>query len=226
MISHNVVSKTLIVISLLLFSCSSQTKTSNHGSSVHYLNPKYADHKITDVSLGIVFQDFKLDTINIEDKDPEFIRRYFFAKDFLEQLPKGIVLFSNFSKVDWIYFDYQIDQEPIENKFIIEDGKEVYVYLPYTIETLSIQNNYDYLMFFQSISISEIEPFKDDKNPKYKTKITAQYQIWDNKTLDLMATNEVEVKSEFDKMPERWPYKNVLIKFSALIIDDLPMFKK
>lgn len=82
MISYNVVSKTLIVISLLLFSCSSLTNTSNHGSSVHYLNSKYADHKITDVSLEIVFQDFKLDTINIEDKDPEFIRRYFLQKIF------------------------------------------------------------------------------------------------------------------------------------------------
>jgi hypothetical protein len=196
------------------------------GSTVHYLNPKYTDYKIADVSLGIVFQDFKLDTINIEDKDPEFIRRYFFAKDFLEQLPKGIVFFSNFNKVEWIYYNFEIDQELVENKFIIENGEEVYLYLPYTFEELSVQNNYDYLMCFQTITVSETEPLKDGKIQKFKTNITAQYQIWDNRNLDLIAINDVEVTSEFDKMPERWPYKNALMKFSAMIIDELPMFKK
>lgn len=226
MISKNKVSTTLVVFILFAISCSSIKETSNLSSKACYLNPKYADVKYTDVSLGIFLQDLRLDTINIEDKDAEFLRRYFFAKELIEQLPKGIKYFSTFNKIEWIYYSYEIDQEIVENKFAIENGEEIIVYLPYSLKAISSRYKYDYLIYFRNITIYESEPLEDGKDKKFKTNIIVEYQLWDNRNLDLIATNEIKVTSAFDNLTEIWPYKNALMKLSYMIIDDLPLFKK
>ncbi|MFZ1520263.1 MAG: hypothetical protein WAU11_15910 [Ignavibacteriaceae bacterium] len=226
MISKNKVSTTLVVFILFAISCSSIKETSNLSSKACYLNPKYADVKYTDVSLGIFLQDLRLDTINIEDKDAEFLRRYFFAKELIEQLPKGIKYFSRFNKIEWIYYSYEIDQEIVENKFAIENGEEIIVYLPYSLKAISSRYKYDYLIYFRNITIYESEPLEDGKDKKFKTNIIVEYQLWDNRNLDLIATNEIKVTSAFDNLTEIWPYKNALMKLSYMIIDDLPLFKK
>jgi len=226
MISKNKVSTTLVVFILFAISCSSIKETSNLSSKACYLNPKYADVKYTDVSLGIFLQDLRLDTINIEDKDAEFLRRYFFAKELIEQLPKGIKYFSRFNKIEWIYYSYEIDQEIVENKFAIENGEEIIVYLPYSLKVISSRYKYDYLIYFRNITIYESEPLEDGKDKKFKTNIIVEYQLWDNRNLDLIATNEIKVTSAFDNLTEIWPYKNALMKLSYMIIDDLPLFKK
>lgn len=226
MISKNKVSTTLVVFILFAISCSSIKETSNLSSKACYLNPKYADVKYTDVSLGIFLQDLRLDTINIEDKDAEFLRRYFFAKELIEQLPKGIKYFSRFNKIEWIYYSYEIDQEIVENKFAIENGEEIIIYLPYSLKAISFRYKYDYLIYFRNITIYESEPLEDGKDKKFKTNIIVEYQLWDNRNLDLIATNEIKVTSAFDNLTEIWPYKNALMKLSYMIIDDLPLFKK
>ena len=98
------------------------------------------------------------------------------------------------------------------------------------MEHLKKENNFDYLMYFESLTIYQRDNSKKSDlksgDKKYNIALTAKYIIWDNQNLTLVTRNQIYITSEFDNLFERWSFKNTIMKLSSMIIDDLPIFKR
>lgn len=220
----------IVMISLLLLSCATQNKSMDENDKELYLNSDYEVEKRSNFSLGVIIQDVGLDTINVNNLPDESKPMYYFGKSFREQFPAGMKYFSKFDPVEWIYYDPYLLEESLDYKYLNDQGEERYLTLPYTMEQFREKYKLDFLMFIKYLSVLRIDPEQSqdiyENNKKYKTKIVIDYYLWDNRTLDLISINNTSANSEFDKLKNQWPYKNVIYKLAAQIIEELPMFKK
>ena len=215
-----------LILGLIQLSCSTGKEINND----FYLNKEFIGKEFNNVSLGVLTEDIDPDTIKIQDIQAEFLSRFYFLKDFREQFPIGISYFSNFDNVQWVFYNSSDYDNSKQYGYIDEEGVEKYFDLPNSVKNLDDENNFDFLMYYESISIYQTDDSKIDniksENKKYKTVLTAKYVVWDNKNLVLITKNQIELTNEFENLTERWPFKNTIMKMAALIIDELPMFKK
>lgn len=215
-----------LILGLIHLSCSTR-KIINED---YYLNQEFKGKDLNNISLGVLTEDINPDTISIKDIQPEFLSRLYFLKDFREQFPLGITYFSNFNNVQWIFYNTTDFDDSEQYSYINENGIEKYFDLPNSMERLRNENNFDYLMYFETITIYQTDNSKEielkSKDKKYKTVLKAEYVIWDNKNLALITKNQIDITSEFNIQTEHWPFKNIIMKLTSMIIDELPMFKK
>lgn len=218
----------LIVISFLFVSCSSKVTKLQHVQSDTYLSPKYEDESFTNVSMAICYPklDFNIpperaDTTHIQNMK-EFDEA--FKKYFLE----AIKTFSSISEPDWIFFkpDYDMHKDFTEYWTKTKDGSDFYVIIDSTLAFFRKQSNSDFLMTFEMISYRKIPADSTDLNSKYASVIDLNYLIWERHTGDLIAKEKVTAKTEFDRLPGKWPYRSAIMKSAALIFEKLPMFQK
>jgi hypothetical protein len=216
----------VLIIAIIHLSCS----TGKIIDEDYYLNQELIGKELNNISLGVLTEDINPDTINIKEIQPEFLSRFYFLKDFREQFPVGLSYFSNFDNVQWVFYNPTNFNDSEQYSYIDENGIEKYFDLPISMERLRNENNFDYMMYFETITIYQTDNSKNtdlkSEKKKYKTLLEAEYVIWDNKNLALVTKNKIYITSEFDNRTEQWPFKNTILKLSAMIIDDLPMFKK
>lgn len=215
-----------LILGLVLLSCS----TGNIISEDYYLNQEYNSKALNNISLGVLAEDIDPDTINIKDIQLDFQSRFYFLKDFRKQFPLGLTYFSNFVNVQWVLYNPADFNNYEQYSYIDENGIEKYYDLPKSMERLRNENNFDYLMYFETITIYQTDNSDhielNSKDKKYRTVLNAKYVIWDNKNLILVTKNHKIITSEFDNQMEHWPFKNTIMKLAAMIIEDLPIFQK
>ena len=231
--SQNIFNVNLILaaIALISFSCSSYKEINKTSSqNINYLNTRLLNEKYNNVSLGILLPDVGLDTINVDTLLPETKQLYFFDKSLIKQFPIGLTYFANFSKVEWIYYNPSLVDEYVEKHYKNDSGEEGFFMLPFSSQLLMEETKYDFLMHITAITAIQINPEQtpstNENGQKYKTQIIAQYCILNRRSLGIITINKISIISEFEKLPEQWPYKNAVMKLAASIIEDLPMFKK
>jgi hypothetical protein len=216
----------ILILGLIHLSCS----TGNIINDDYYLNQEFKGKELNNISLGVLAEDIDPDTINIIDIQPEFLSRFYFLKDFREQFPIGLTYFSNFDNVQWVLYNSTNFNDSKQYSYIDENGIEKYFDLPNSMERLRNENNFDYMMYFETITIYQTDNSDkielNLKDKKYRTVLNAKYVIWDNKNLVLVTKNHIIITSEFNNQIEHWPFKNAIMKLAAMIIDDLPMFQK
>ena len=215
-----------LILGLIQLSCS----TGKEINEDYYLNKEFIGKEFNNVSLGVLTEDIDPDTINYHDIQTEYLSRFYFLKDFREQFPVGMTYYSNFDNVQWVFYNPMDFNNSKEYSYLDEKGIEKYFDLPNSMEHLKKENNFDYLMYFESLTIYQRDNSKKSDlksgDKKYNIALTAKYIIWDNQNLTLVTRNQIYITSEFDNLFERWSFKNTIMKLSSMIIDDLPMFKR
>lgn len=215
-----------LILGLVHLSCS----TGNIISEDYYLNQEFNSKALNNISLGVLAEDIDPDTINIKDIQLDFQSRFYFLKDFRKQFPLGLTYFSNFINVQWVLYNPADFNNYEQYSYIDENGIEKYYDLPKSMERLRNENNFDYLMYFETITIYQTDNSDhielNSKDKKYRTVLNAKYVIWDNKNLILVTKNHKIITSEFDNQMEHWPFENTIMKLAAMIIEDLPIFQK
>lgn len=218
----------IIIIALFPESYSTKVSKLPYQQPSSFLSPKYEDESFENVSMDICYPilDFNIppegaDTVHIQNFK-EFDTA--FKKYFLD----GIKMFSSINKTSWLFYKpiTDINHEIIEYRTKTKDGSDFYVFLDSSTVFCRNQSNSDFLMMFQMIYTGKIPA--DSTNPKSKnaTIIDIQYLIWNRGTGDLVATDKVNAKMEFDRLVGHWPYRGAIMKTAALIFEKLPMFSK
>lgn len=220
----------ITIVSLTLGFVHISCSTGNIINEDYYLNQEFKGKELNNVSLGVLTEDVDPDTMNIKNIPPEFLSRFYFLKDFRKQFPIGLTYFSNFVNIQWVLYNPADFNNYEQYIYIDENGIEKYYDLPKSMERLRNENNFDYLMYFETITINQTDNSDrielNSKDKKYRTVLNAKYVIWDNNNLILVTKNHKVITSEFDNQMEHWPFKNLIMKLAAMIIEDLPMFQK
>jgi len=222
----------ILILSILLGSCSSKVVKLQRVQPESYLSPKYEDQSFKNVSMDICYPILDFD-IPPEGADTAHIRNMKeFDEAFRQYFPDGIKAFSSVTQTGWIFYDlnYPSDSlefiEPIEYLFKKKDSLEFYVYLTDSLSVLQMQSNADFLFILHMGSVILNPPDSSNPKSKYSTMLDHEYSIWDRKSGDLVAMDKVSAKMEFDRLSGSWPYRGAVMKTTALIFEKLPMFEK
>jgi hypothetical protein len=209
-----------ILFSVILFiSCASVPKSDFQN---HYYAADYEAKSFEDVSMDICYPNVKYDYNSGLDSTTVSMQ-IDFDKTFKKYFPEGIKMFSTVNKTGWLYYDTNFSDEPILYDSISNDGRYVYTLSPPdSLTFFQKQSDSDFLLLVQSMMFTGN---KIDDN-KYESMVTINYSLWNNKSLDVVAIDELTTRMSFNKLGSKWPYRGVIMKLAYEIFERLPMFSK
>ena len=147
-------------------------------------------------------------------------------QSFHANFPIGIKLFSTVIKTGWIFFDNNLGTNSIDYKINIKDGESLTSYLPDSLSVFQKQSKSDFLLMIFNLGITEVSPDPKKTNKSYTTSIQLEYLIWNTKNGDLIAKDHIRTDMSFERLPNKWPYKDAFIKTAVEIFNRLPMFSR
>ena len=215
----------ILIIAILFVSCSKEITKHSRQIPDGYLSPKYEDESFENVSMDICYPypqyEFfpGADSVHIRTlaEFDEVFRNYF---------PEGIKLFSTITKVGWVFYEVNYEDDIPEYHTNTNSGLDYYLLLPDSLTKFQRESDADFLFILQSGMFIQKPP--DSSNPKsrYSTLYEIEYSIWDRNNLQLVTKDKVTSKVEFDRVANKWPYRAAITKSAALIFEKLPMFEK
>lgn len=214
----------ILILSILLGSCSSKVTKLQRVQPDSYVSPKYEDQSFKNVSMDICypFIDFENVPLYTDSAHASIMKDFYDA--FIEYFPQGIITFSSVTKTGWIFFETDYMGESIEYYTKTKDSLDFYVSLPDSLSNFQKKSNADFLIITHYAVFSQSPPDSLKPKSKYSTSLDFEFSIWDRNTLDLVAMDKVQAKVEFDRVVDKWPYRSAIMKMAALLFAKLPMF--
>jgi hypothetical protein len=219
-----ILSAILILIALTL--CSREVNKYPRIQPDSYLSPKYEDESFKNVSMDICYPFIDFENVPPYTDSAHASMMKDFYDSFIKYFPQGIKTFSSVTQTSWIFFEPDYMGESIEYYTKTKDSLDFYVSLPDSLTNFQKKSNADFLIITQYASFSLMPPDSMNPKSKYSTSLDFEFCIWDRVTSDLVAVEKVNVKTEFDRLVNKWPYRSAMMKMASLFFEKLPMFEK
>ncbi len=224
---------TLLILVLLfslfaMLSCSHKIEKQKSQSDEIFHSKYYEDSLYINKSLTIWFPALDksynafLDTAFVDD------RNHFFDS-FKKYFPEALKMFSTFNQIDWKYFEPDYIEYPVDYTVNLNEADRFYYTLMRPLSFYTHDLCTDFFILITEVMISKKTPSENDSTEnvtKLATTVAMSYSIWDVKNSNLISADRVETTTEFKTTANKWPYRGVITKLAAELIDKLPMFSK
>ena len=217
----------VLTFSILIISCSSVPKSTFQNS---YYSLDYENKSFENVSMDICIPDSKYD-YNSELDSAMVSSMIQFRETLMKYFPEGIKMFSTVTKTGWIFYDVNRQNFPIVYDSTTDNSRFLYsVSMPDSLSFFQEQSTSDFLFLINWITYVGNAPKQADKHSPairdYESIITISYSIWNTKTSDLIASDQVKTRMKFKNLGSKWPHRGVILKAASEIFERLPMFSK
>lgn len=216
----------ILILSILLGSCSSKVTKLQRVQPDSYLSPKYENKSFKNVSMDICYPFIDFENIPPDTDSAHASIMKDFYEAFIEYFPQGIKTFSSVTETGWIFFETDYMDESIEYYTKTKDSMDFYVYLPDSLSNFQKKSKADFLIITHYAAFSQSPPDSLKPKSKFSTSLDFEFSIWDRNTLDLVAMDKVQAKVEFNRVVDKWPYRSAMMKMAAVFFEKLPMFYK